>query len=365
MLTRIPARKELEQLGVYQPGKPIEEVKRQFGLSRIIKLASNENPFGYSPMAKEAMLQEMDKVTLYPEATAPELVEHLSVHLGVPGDEILLGNGSDELIRLITRSYIRQGDEAIMADVTFPRYETNVLIDGGSPVKVPLVDGVHDLEGMLAAITSKTRMIFVCNPNNPTGTIVGREALRNFIEQVPADILVIVDEAYYEYVTDPNYLQTLPLIDLHPNLLVLRTFSKVYGLAALRVGYAIAQADVLQSLTKVKDAFNTNRLAQAAALGALKDQEYVAFCRDKNAAGRHYLEQEFDRMGIRYFPSQGNFVLVNVLRSGDEVFASLLERGIIVRSGRQCDAYPDTIRVTIGTEEQNEAFIAALSDCLK
>lgn len=360
MSRQLSTRQELEQLGVYQPGKPIEEVKREFGLERIVKLASNENPFGYSPKAKEAIQLELNLVTLYPEATAPALAQKLATRLDVGANHILLGNGSDEIIRLITRSYIRRGDEVVMADITFPRYETNVIIDGGIPVKVPLRDGVHHLEAMLQAITDRTRMVFVCNPNNPTGTTVGKHALLQFIEAVPEHVLVIVDEAYVEYVTTDDYLETVPLLKRHANLLILRTFSKIYGLAALRIGYAIANPDIVQNLIKVKDAFNTNRLAQVAALAALDDDEFVASCRGRNQIGRVRLAAAFSDMSLRYYPSEANFLLVHVGRSGDDVFRGLLEQGIIVRSGKQCDAYPDTIRVTVGTEEENDLFLTAL-----
>ncbi|MFT9850404.1 histidinol-phosphate transaminase [Aneurinibacillus sp. REN35] len=360
---KIISRKQLENLGVYKPGKPIEEVKRELGLDRIIKLASNENPFGYSPYAKEAMMHEMEQITFYPEATAPMLAQKLGERFSVHPEQIIIGNGSDEILHLITRSYLREGDEAIMADVTFPRYETNVRIEGGIPVVVPLLDGVHDLDGMLAAITEKTRMIFVCNPNNPTGTIVGRKALQSFIEQVPDYILLVIDEAYFEYVTDDDYLNTVPLVASHSNLIVLRTFSKIYGLGALRIGYGVMHPAFVSELMKVKEPFNTNRLAQAAALASLQDEVFIDECRIQNDAGRRYIEQEVSKLGLDAFPSQGNFVMVKLPCAGDEVFQALLHRGIIVRSGGVL-GMPQTIRVSIGTTEENEAFIQALRDIM-
>jgi histidinol-phosphate aminotransferase len=353
---RILPRKEITQLGVYQPGKPIEEVQREFGLKKVIKLASNENPFGCSPIASAALQGELKNMNLYPESTAPLLAQKIADKLMISMDSILVGNGSDELIHLLARAYVRDGDEVIMADVTFPRYETNVLIEGGNPVKVPLIDGVHDLDGMFQAITEKTRMIFVCNPNNPTGTIVDKLKLQSFIDRVPEHILLVIDEAYYEYVITDQFLQTLPLLNTHPNLIIFRTFSKIYGLAALRIGYGVMHPALAAELLKVKDAFNTNRLAQIAAIASIDDDDFVAFCVEKNEEGRIYLQNELTRLGIPYYPSHGNFIMVNLSWPGNNVFESLLKQGIIVRP---C-GYPNSIRVTIGSEEENAAFIQAL-----
>ncbi|MCY9516949.1 histidinol-phosphate transaminase [Paenibacillus apiarius] len=356
---KIPTRKEIEHLGVYVPGKPIEEVKREFGLTDIAKLASNENPYGCSELATRAVIREMDNSALYPEGTAPELAAKLSVHLGIERERIMVGNGSDELIRLLTRSYISAGDEAIMGVATFSRYETNVRIEGGVPVTVPMIDGVHDLAGMLQAVGTNTKMIFVCNPNNPTGTIVGRSELLSFIEEVPPHILLVIDEAYFEYVSDTDYLQTIPLLASHPNLVILRTFSKIHGLAALRVGYGIMHPSVVQELMKVKEPFNSNRLAQAAAIASLDDAPFAQDCARRNAEARRGLQHELARMGLSCFPSHTNFLMVKLGRAGDDVFQALLAQGVIVRSGSSL-GYPDTIRVSIGTEQENRAFIAAL-----
>ncbi len=356
----IPTRKEIEHIAPYVAGKPIEEVQRELKLAHVIKLASNENPYGCSPAAKAAMQREIDSTSLYPEAMGPELLRKLAGFLQVSADKLILGSGSDELIRLLTRAYVSAGDEVIMADVTFPRYETNVGIEGGKPVIVPLIDGTHDLDGMYQAISAKTKLIFVCNPNNPTGTIVGRESLKSFIARVPQHIMLVIDEAYCEYVEDEDYLQTIPLLDKHPNLVILRTFSKIYGLAALRIGYGIMQPQVVSALTKVKDAFNTSRMAQAAALAALDDTAFVDECRRKNSEGRHYLEAELAKMQLAVFPSHANFLMVKFAKySGEEIFNELLKQGIIVRSGHLL-GYPDTIRVSIGTIEQNKAFLTAL-----
>ncbi|UHA73138.1 histidinol-phosphate transaminase [Paenibacillus sp. 481] len=359
----IPTRKEIEHLGVYVPGKPIEEVKRELGLERIAKLASNENPYGCSDLATQAMIREVGKASLYPEGTAPDLVEKLGAKLGVSKESIIVGNGSDEIIRLLTRSYISAGDEAIMADVTFPRYETNVQIEGGVPITVPLTNGVHDLASMLSRITSATKMIFICNPNNPTGTIVAAQELLSFIEQVPSHILVVIDEAYYEYVTDKTYLHTIPLLAKHSNLIILRTFSKIYGLAALRIGYGVMHPTIVQALIKVKEPFNTNRLAQAAAVASLEDESFAVQCAQRNEAGRTFLQAELAKLGLACYPSQANFLMVKLGegRQGHDLFQALLAHGVIVRSGNLL-GYADTIRVSIGTEQENEQFIHALQD---
>jgi histidinol-phosphate aminotransferase len=362
--TKIPVRKNIEDISPYVSGKPIEEVQRELGLETIVKLASNENPFGCSTLAKEAMLTEMEQISFYPEGMAPALTEKLARKLNINQDQIILGNGSDEVIRLLTRTYIQQNDEVIMADVTFPRYETNVLIDGGTPVKIPLINGVHDLQGMYDAITEKTRMIFVCNPNNPTGTIVEKEKLTSFIEKVPKHILLVVDEAYYEYVDDEDYLETLPLLNTHSNLVILRTFSKIYGLAALRIGYGLMDASIIQELAKVKEPFNTNRLAQAAAFASLDDHTFVEQCARKNEEGRRYLENELSEMGLTFFPSHANFLMVKLNHPGRDIFEKLLISGIIIRSGHLL-GYENTIRVTIGTPLENERFINSLQHAIK
>ncbi|MCM3784001.1 histidinol-phosphate transaminase [Neobacillus mesonae] len=350
-------------LPVYKPGKPIEEVKRELGLSEVIKLASNENPYGTSPTVKEAIQAEFTNLSLYPDGSAGDLTAELASHLGVGKDQIIFGAGSDEVIALITRAFLVTGDENIMADQTFSVYKSNADIEGAVSIEVPLVDGKHDLEGMLAKVTSKTKIIWVCNPNNPTGTIVTNDELVSFLDQVPQNVMVVLDEAYYEYVTDEAYPQTIPMLDKYKNLVVLRTFSKIYGLAALRIGYGVAQPDIISLINKVREPFNTNRLGQSAARTAIKDQTFVSECRKRNREGVEYLQGEFDRLGLHYFPSHGNFILVEVGKPGGEMFDELLRQGIIIRPGFQ--VYPTYIRVSVGTSEQNEAFIKALENVLK
>ncbi|WP_082234543.1 histidinol-phosphate transaminase [Halobacillus massiliensis] len=355
----IPPRPQLQKVSMYSPGKPIEELRREKGLNRVIKMASNENPFGYSIYVDQAVQEEMRELTRYPEITSPTLGFKLARRLKVNTNQLIFGNGSDEIIRLLTRSYINEGDEAVMASVTFPRYKTNVLIEGGKPVEVEMTDGTHNLSAMLKAITDKTKMMFVCNPNNPTGTIVRKAELARFIDEVPSHILLIIDEAYYEYADSDEYLETLPLLNDYPNMIILRTFSKIYGLAGLRIGYGIMAPAIVQELMKVKDPFNLNRLAVAAAAASLEDEEFLQNTIKKNKKGRKQLIQGFNELGLSYFPTQTNFIMADVKRPAEEVFEGLLSKGIIVRPGHLM-GYPTMLRITIGLEEENQLFLEAL-----
>lgn len=350
-------------LPVYKPGKPIEEVKKELGLDEVIKLASNENPYGSSPSARAAIVAELDNLYLYPDGSAAELTAAVADYHGVQSDNIIFGCGSDEVIALIARAFFLPGDETIMADQTFSVYKSNAEIEGAVTIEVPLAEGTHDLDAMLARVTERTKVIWVCNPNNPTGTIVPEEALIKFLNAVPAGVMVVLDEAYSEYVTDPSYSNGIKLLDAYPNLVVLRTFSKIYGLAALRIGYGVASPQIISLINKVREPFNTTRLAQVGALAALADQEYVQECRRLNSAGIVQLEGEFKRLGLFSFPAHGNFIMVDVRKPAVDVFEALLRQGVIVRAGHQL--YPTYIRVTVGSTEQNKAFIAALEQVLQ
>ncbi|WP_138492949.1 histidinol-phosphate transaminase [Paenibacillus pinistramenti] len=354
---------QIVNLPVYQPGKPIEEVKKELGLQDVIKLASNENPFGSSPKVLDAIQKELANISLYPDGSAAELTQALAAHFGLNKDQFIFGCGSDEVICLIARAFLLPGDENIMADQTFSVYKSNADIEGAVSIEVPLVNGVHDLDAMLAAITDRTKVIWVCNPNNPTGTLVSSEELNAFLAKVPDRILVVLDEAYAEYVTDGTYPDSLSLLKQYKNVVVLRTFSKIYGLASLRIGYGMGDAAVIKLINQVREPFNTSRIAQAAALAALGDQTFVEDCRRSNSEGIAYLNQEFDRLGLEYFPAHGNFIMVDVRSSAKEMFQSMLKLGIIIRSG--FEKYPNHIRVTVGSSEQNQKFIAALEQVLK
>jgi histidinol-phosphate aminotransferase len=349
-------------LPVYKPGKPIEEVKRELGLSDVIKLASNENPYGSSPSARAAITAELDNLSLYPDGSAADLTSALAGHLGVANDNIIFGCGSDEIIALIARAFFLPGDETIMADQTFSVYKSNADIEGAVTIEVPLINGTHDLDAMLSRVTERTKIIWICNPNNPTGTIVPEGALTTFLDSVPNSVMVVLDEAYAEYVTDLSYSNGIKLLERYSNLVVLRTFSKIYGLAALRIGYGVASPEIIKLINQVREPFNTSRLAQAAALAALGDQEYVQECRRLNSTGIVQLEGEFRRLGLESFPAHGNFIMVDVRKNAVDVFDSLLRKGVIVRAGHR--KYPTYIRVTVGSTEQNIAFITALEQVL-
>lgn len=351
-------------LPVYKPGKPLEEVKREFGLSEVIKLASNENPFGCSPKVWPALGKVKDQFHIYPEGLAPELRGKLAHHLETDPERIIFGNGSDEIIQMIGRAYLEPGSESVMADLTFPRYETATRIEGAKPVKVPLKEGVHDLQAMLGAINDQTRIVWICNPNNPTGTIVPHEELVRFMDQVPDHVLVVVDEAYYEYVTDSEYPDSLSLLDYNPQIIVLRTFSKIYGLAAFRVGYGVAHPDVVRELNRVREPFNVSRLAQQAAIAALDDESFILYCRNQNSLGIKQITEQLDAWNLHYFPPYGNFILLDTGMSADKVYQELLRQGIIVRSGAAL-GFPSYIRVTVGSGEQNKQFLHAFRKLLQ
>jgi histidinol-phosphate aminotransferase len=355
---------QLRGLSPYQPGKSIEEVKRQYGLADIIKLASNENPYGCSPAVKEAIMKQLDDLALYPDGYARLLREKVAAHLGVNEKQLIFGNGSDEVVQIICRAFLSPSTNTVMAAPTFPQYRHNAVIEGAEIREIPLVDGRHDLEAMLNAIDEQTRIVWVCNPNNPTGTYVNEQELTSFLERVPSHVLVVLDEAYYEYVTANDYPQTVPLLRQYDNLMILRTFSKAYGLAALRIGYGIASETLIRDIEPAREPFNTSSVAQAAAVAALDDQAFIRECVKKNKQGLEAFYRFCEENGLRYYPSQANFILIDFGIEGNEVFQYLLERGIIVRSGNAL-GFPTSVRITVGSEEQTERIITVLTQMLK
>jgi histidinol-phosphate aminotransferase len=357
-------KQNIVHLPVYQPGKPIEEVKRELGLKEVTKLASNENPFGCSPKAKEAIIAEVNNTSLYPDGGAVELTKAVAAHFNVETNQVIFGAGSDEIILMIARAYLVQGDENIMATHTFPQYKHNAEIEGAVCIEVPLIDGTHDLQGMLARVTDKTKIMWVCNPNNPTGTIVTHDELSAFLKQVPSNVLVVLDEAYAEYTVAGDYPDGFELIRQYKNVILLRTFSKIYGLASLRIGYGIGHPEVIHTINQVREPFNTTRYAQSAAKAALADEAFITECRTRNAEGIQYLKGEFNRLGLSYYPAHGNFVMVDVQRPAKLAFEGLLRKGFIVRGGHNLD-FPTKLRVTVGSQEQNEQFIKALEAVLE
>ncbi len=303
----------IEHLPVYEPGKSTDAVKRELGLTEIIKLASNENPFGASPKAKAAIAAEIENASLYPDGGSVVLTEALAKFYNVDTNQIIFGAGSDEVILMLARAFLVQGDETVMATHTFPQYKHNAGIEGAVSIEVPLVNGVHDLDGMLARINERTKIVWICNPNNPSGTIVTHDELEAFIRKVPKHVLIALDEAYVEYTApESNFPDSFQLLKEHKNIIILRTFSKIYGLASLRIGYAIGHPDVIRSINQVREPFNTSRFAQSAALAAIEDQQFINDCRQANAEGMQYLKEEFAKLGLGSFPAHGNFIMVHV-----------------------------------------------------
>lgn len=354
-------KEQLLSLKPYQPGKPIEEVKKEFNLTKVVKLASNENPYGCSEKAKQAILDELDKLAIYPDGYSALLRTQVAKHVGVNEEELLFGNGSDEVVQIICRALLSPQKNTVMATPTFPQYKHNAVIEGAEIREVPLVDGDHNLDEMLNQIDENTTVLWVCTPNNPTGTYVKKQELIDFLSKVPKHVLVVVDEAYYEYVVAEDYPQTVPLLKDYPNLMILRTFSKAYGLAALRVGYGIANADLIRKIEPAREPFNTSRVAQAAAIAALEDPEFVSECSDKNKQGLQQFYQFCEDLKLDFYPSEGNFILIDFKRDSDEVFNALLKKGYIVRSGNAL-GFPTHLRITVGTEQQNAEIIEILKE---
>ena len=356
-------RETIERLTPYKPGTPIDQVKRELGLNEVIKLASNENPLGPSPLAVAAMQQALQEVRLYPDNDCVELMNALEAHLEVPQECIIVGRGSDEVIHLMGLAFVNPGEEVMMADPPFALHESTAIVMDAVPVKVPLKDYVHDLAAMRKAITPRTKLVFIANPHNPTGTIVARRELELFMEGLPEGILVAFDEAYREYVDSPEFPDSLEYVRQGRNVVVLRTFSKIYALAGLRVGYGIAPPHIMRHLRQVRQPFNVSNVAQAAATASLADRNQVERSRRVNEEGKRYLEREFRRLGLRFAPSQANFVFVDLRRDSVAVYRRLLQEGVIVRTGDIFDL-PTHIRVTIGSREENEKFISALEKVL-
>lgn len=342
----------------YVPGKPIEELERELGISNSIKLASNENPLGPSPEALKAIKDFFSDLNRYPDGAGYYLKNALSEMLSISPEELILGNGSNELLDIAARTYLQAGDEAVMASPSFVVYNMAVQSVGGRSVQVPLKDYHHDLEAMAAAITPRTKMIFIANPNNPTGTINTEDEFDILMEKITDDMLVVVDEAYYEYVSAPDYADSIKQFRAGRNILILRTFSKIYGLAGLRIGYGIAKKEILTDMNRLREPFNTNSLAQKAALAALKDKAHVANSRKTNDEGREYLYQQLSSLGISYVPTEANFIYIPI-KDSIAVNNSLMKKGVIIRP-----MGPAAIRVTIGLPEENRRFIEALKEML-
>lgn len=354
---------ELAGIVPYQPGLPIEVVQRRFGLDRVVKLASNEYPLPPFPEVAAVITAAVARLQRYPDGFSTDLRTAVAERYGRSPEQVTVGCGTCELLYLLAHSTLERGDEVVLAAPSFTSYRDVIDIRGAVPVVVPLKDHVHDLEAMAAAVTPKTRLVFVCNPNNPTGTYVPPAEIRRLVESVPDDVLVVIDEAYVEFVTADDRDGSLQIQEEHDNVIVLRTFSKIYGLCGLRTGFGLCAPEVKQALDKVRQPFNVNLLGQLAAVEALKHQDRVAARRDENARLRRLLAERLAERGRATVPSQANFMLVDIEGLSlpqDEVCAALLALGVIVRDGNALGC-PGWARVTVGTEDEIEFFLEKLA----
>ena len=345
----------------YVPGKPVEELERELGIRDSVKLASNENPLGPSPLVLKEIINDLTNtksslsLNRYPDGNGYYLKQALSRRLSVSEDEIILGNGSNELIDIAARTFLQPGDEAVMAHPSFVVYPMATQAQGATAIQIPLKKYTHDLEAMADAITSSTKIVFIANPNNPTGTMNTKAEFERFMKRIPEGILVVCDEAYCEYVTKPDYPDSMKYLAQGKDILILRTFSKMYGLAGLRIGYGIGRKDIIGEMNKLRPPFNTSSIAQKAALWALQDENHLQRTRQINEQGKTYLYKELDSIGMKYVPTEANFIFMPLEHDAHTLYTILLKQGVIVRPMGQHE-----IRVTIGLPEENKRFIDAL-----
>lgn len=357
-------RAELSSLKPYVPGKPIEEVQKEYGIEEVVKLASNENQLGPSPLAVEAVKREAENINIYPDPSSMKLREELAKKHGLDVDNIIVGNGGEQILQTIGMTFINPKDELITSETTFTILGIWVNYLGGKNISVPMDGYNQDFKGYIKSITEKTKLIYVCNPNNPLGNIMTKEEVEYLIDNTPEHIVIVFDEAYYDFAkVNPSYPNTIDILKRRPNTIILRTFSKVAGIAGLRVGYAISSKEIITEVGKVKGVFNVNRLAQAAALGALQDEEHIRKTVQLNYKSLEMMEKAFDALGLEYIKSNANFIFVNVNKDSKAVSEELLKRGIVVKAGAiwKWDTW---LRVSTGTEEQTEKFIKALEEVL-
>ena len=348
---------------VYEPGKPIEEVARELGLDPhgIAKLASNESPFGSSPKAVAAVKAWAENAWLYPDGGCYELKNKLAAKRGVVPEQLIIGNGSNEIIELLCHCFLNEQTSLVAAEHAFVVYRLMAKLFGAKYIEVPDPGFIHDLDAMAQAITEDTRLVFIANPNNPTGTMVDGVMIERFLDRIPDHVIAVFDEAYHEFLEEPP--DTIGQVRKGKNVCVMRTFSKAQGLAALRIGYGIAPKEIADLLNRARQPFNANAIAQAGALAALGDDEHVSRTVDNNAEGLAFFEKSFDQRGLHYVESKANFVLVEV-GDGDAVFAGMLSRGVIVRAMRGYKL-PEWVRISVGTKEENERCIEVLDEVLK
>jgi histidinol-phosphate aminotransferase len=355
---------EIEELVPYKPGKPIEELERELGIQGAIKLASNENPLGPSPKAVEAMQKALSGLHRYPDGAGFDLRSALAKKFNVDFEQTCIGNGSDEIIEFLARAYVRPGQEALSAAPSFLMYSKLVQVAGGKLREVPLKDFRIDLEAMLAAVTPQTRLVFINNPDNPAGTAVSKAELAKFLDQVPQGVLVVLDEAYIDFVTDPEVAMGPDFLEHGTPVLVMRTFSKSAGLAGLRIGYALGPKEVIAAFDRVRQPFNTSILAQVGGCAALADEEFLERTRQLVIDGLKTFYGCFDDLGLSYVPSQTNFVLVRIGPKAKEVANLLLRRGVIIRYMGSYDL-PEYLRISVGLPEENQRFVEALKEIVQ
>ena len=357
---RLLANSYISDLTPYQPGKPLEELERELGIQSAIKLASNENALGPSPKASAALQDAFDSLHFYPDGGCFKLKKALEKHLNIAANQLTVGNGSENILEIIVKSYLGRHDEAIISEYAFLTIPLLISSHGGRIVQVPAKNYGHDLRGMAEAVTDQTRILFIVNPNNPTGTYVSEFELKELLEAIPPQILVVLDEAYYEYIENSDYPDTIKLLQQYPNLIITRTFSKIYGLAAVRLGYAISSSDIADILNRARLPFNVNSIASIAACAALEDEDHILKTLAMNKEGMQQLALGLKQLKIDFIPSLGNFITINMQQDGTAIYRKLLHQGVIVRP---LNAYhlPQHLRITIGTISQNERFLASLS----
>jgi histidinol-phosphate aminotransferase len=347
----------------YVAGKPLEELEREYGITDAVKLASNENPLGPSPLAINAIQQAVKDLHRYPNGGSYYLSERISNYFGIKKENIILGNGSDDIIAMLARVLLQCGDEAVLPRPSFLFYEIMIRSSGAIPVEVPLKDWLTDLSSMLERIGPKTRLIFLTNPHNPTGALIAKPAMDEFVREIPADVVLIIDEAYIEFVREPNCPRSIDYLDSGKIVVGLRTFSKAYGLAGLRIGYGLMPSFLADILNRIRQPFNVNSLAQAAAIAALDDEAFLQDTVKLVSDEMNFIYTRLDDRGIEYLKSQANFLLIKVGKDANEVFENLLKQGVIVRSMTSY-GYPDCIRVNVGLHDENVRMLEALDKVL-
>ncbi|MDL2248584.1 histidinol-phosphate transaminase [Tyzzerella sp. OttesenSCG-928-J15] len=356
-------RKALENLAPYKKGKSLDELCKENGLEKIHRLMSNENPYGCSPKVKEAVIESFGNVSNYPDDYCSGVRQAIAAKYNVFEDEIIFGNGTDEIIYFMGKAFINEGDEVVTGRVSFFSYDESVLAMGGKMVYAPMKNHGFDLDGIIDAITDKTKMIVVVNPNNPTGTVIHHNEQYEFLKKIPRNILVVIDEAYAEFYTGEDFPDTYSLLKEFKNLIILKTFSKVYGLASFRIGFGIADKELVSIMTRVKNLFNVSAQAQAAATAAIEDEEFVLAVKEKNAKAVEFVCENLSRLGLNYIPTNTSFIMVEAGANTREIVKKLLTRGFMVRSGKIFHM-PEYIRVSIGTLEQMAGFINALEEII-